>query len=201
MDSTPDLKGEISAAKKEICLHTAEKVGKSRNASFDCCVPYQARKEDYKVVYEGDAFYSEQAPATFRGRMRQQVRRGTILIAALLLFKDMIFNGQYGKFGTIILPAHFMMLVVVPWVFLSGIVSFVIAMLMDPMVNVIVLGVFFVPILLSTRIRLFALAFVQSQMALVAALWRVVMRRESLFIDTIPSTRVCPSESQAVSGH
>ena len=199
MDSTPDLKGELSAVRKKICVRTAEKVRKSPNASFDCCVPYQARMEGHTVVYEGEAFYSERAPATFRGRMRQQVRRGTILIAALLLFKDMIFDGKYGKFGTVILPAHLMMLVVLPWVFLSGVATFVVATVMDPIMNVVALGVFVVPILLSSRVRLFVVAFVQSQLALVAALWRVVMRRESLFIETIPSTRVCQSESREVS--
>jgi len=188
MDSTPDLKGEISAVRREICLHTAEKTRKSKNASFDCCVPYQARMEGYKVVYESNAFYYEYAPETFKDRMNQQVRRGTILIAALLLFKEMILNKKFGKFGTIILPAHFIMLVVLPWIFLAGSISLVISTLINPIW--LVLWTVVSASLLVPKTRLFLVSFIQSQIALATAALRVAMRRQSLFISTIPSTRV-----------
>jgi cellulose synthase/poly-beta-1,6-N-acetylglucosamine synthase-like glycosyltransferase len=189
MDSTPDLKGEISAVKKSICLQAVDRVRKSPNASFDCCVPYQARMDGQKVVYDGDAFYHEYAPETFSDRMKQQVRRGSILITPLLMYKEMIFNKKYGKFGRIILPAHFLMLALLPWVFLSGVTILLLTTVFDPVRNLIILGVLTIPIFSTGKTRVFFLSFIQSQIALVMACFRILARRKSMFITTISSTR------------
>lgn len=189
MDSTPDLKGEISAARKDICLRTISKVRQSHNTSFDCTLPYQIRMEDRKVVYEDNAFYYEYSPETFKDRMIQQVRRGSILIAPLLLYKNMIFNGRYGKFGRVILPAHLIMLIVIPWIFLAGSISLIIATLVNPFMNVVIVAVLLIPVLVSRRTRIFCLSFVQSQIALLVSAVRVMTRRKSLVINTIFSTR------------
>jgi cellulose synthase/poly-beta-1,6-N-acetylglucosamine synthase-like glycosyltransferase len=189
MDSTPDLKGEISAVKKDICLHAVERAKRSPNASFDCCVPYQVRMEGQRVLYDSDSFYHEYAPETFKDRMKQQVRRGSILITPLLLYKEMIFNKKYGKFGRVILPAHFIMLVLVPWFFLIGLAVLLVGTVMDPVRNLIMLGILMVPVVASGRARVFVLSFTQSQIALVLSCFRIGFRKKSMFITTISSTR------------
>lgn len=188
LDSTPDLKGEISAIRKEICLSTVDRAKRSNNASFDCCIPYQVRMEGFKVVFDLDAFYYEFAPETFTDRMKQQIRRGSILIASLILYKDMIFNKRYGRFGQIILPAHLLMTMILPWFFILGCMSLLLSFMFNPFHSIIAF-LLIIPLTISSRSRIFLLSFVQSQIALIVSLSRVFAKRESLLIDTITSTR------------
>lgn len=189
MDSTPDLKGEVSAIRKEICTHLIPKTRLSNSAAFDCCVAHQAKMEGYKTVYEGQATYCEYAPATLKDRMKQQIRRGTFLIGSLMLFKNMILNKKYGKFGLIILPAHFVMQLVLPWIFLLGSTSLLFLTIMDPIKTAIIWLFLLLALLSSAKTRLSLISFIQSQIALIIAIFHVLTKRKSLFIDTIPSTR------------
>ena len=59
MDSTPDSKGEILAVRKEICIDIIPKLKSSINASFDSCVPYQAKLMGYRTIYDERAKYYE----------------------------------------------------------------------------------------------------------------------------------------------
>jgi glycosyltransferase involved in cell wall biosynthesis len=189
LDSTPDTKGEILAVRKEICNALIEPLSLSPNASFDSCVPYQAKKMGYRTIYDKDAKYCECAPSSFSDRMTQQVRRATLLIGALLLFKGLILNKKSGRFGLLILPAHFLMYCIIPSIFLIGLVSLVVSSFLAPLATV---GFWIVALLLlaaSQRSRSFLVSFIQSQFALVIGLFRLAQRKESLLIETIPSTR------------
>jgi cellulose synthase/poly-beta-1,6-N-acetylglucosamine synthase-like glycosyltransferase len=189
LDSTPDTKGEILAVRKEICTALIKSLSLSPNASFDSCVPYQAKMMGYRTIYDEDAKYYECAPSSFSDRTTQQVRRATLLIGALLLFKGLILNRKSGRFGLLILPAHFLMWCVIPSLFFIGVVSLVVSSFLAPLA---VVGFWIVAILLlaaSQQSRSFLVSFVQSQYALVMGLFRLAKRRESLLIQTIPSTR------------
>jgi len=52
MDSTLDTKGEILAIRRGVCTRVLAKLQLSPNASFDSCVPYQAKLEGYRTIYE-----------------------------------------------------------------------------------------------------------------------------------------------------
>jgi glycosyltransferase involved in cell wall biosynthesis len=189
MDSTPDSKGEILAIKRGICDNLVARLQLSLNASFDSCVPYQAKLMGYRTVYASEAKYYEYAPASFVDRMRQQMRRGTILVGALLLFWKMLLNRRYGKFGSIILPAHFIMQCFLPWLFLLGSGCLLILTVIAPMKTVVLWTIVIVALMTSKRSRFFLISFIQSQVALVIAFFKLARRRESFFIDTILSTR------------
>jgi len=190
MDSTPDSKGEILAARRRICENLTQRIHLSPSASFDCCIPYQAKFEGYRTVFEPKAVYSEYAPSSFMDRMRQQIRRAAILMGSMLLFKNMIMNKKYGKFGSIIIPVHFVMQIILPWLFVVGCISLLIATVMNPASTVIIWATLaFMTILVSLKSRALLLSFTQSQLALVIATLRVATRRNSVIIDTIPSTR------------
>lgn len=188
MDSTPDSKGEILAIRRGVCMRVLAKLELSPNASFDSCVPYQAKLEGYRTIYEPRARYYEYAPSTFMDRMRQQMRRASVLIGSMLLFKNLFMKKKYNKFGLAIMPAHFIMLLILPWLFLSGSVCLLILTMMNP----IWLALWTIPLtaLLISKSRLFLLSFIQSQIALMIAALRVARYKKSLFIDTIPSTRM-----------
>lgn len=188
MDSTPDSKGEILAVRRDICNSLL--VNLSSNASFDSCVPYQAKLMGYRTIYDEQAKYYEYAPASFTDRMRQQIRRATVLIGAMFLFRGMFLSKKYGKFGLVILPAHFTMCCVMPSIFMFGVVSFAIMTVIDPMKIILLWAIVMVAVIVSRKSRSVLISFIQSQFALVAAIFRLATRRESLFIESIPSTRV-----------
>lgn len=188
MDSTPDSKGEILAVRREICLELVGKLGLSPNASFDSCVPYQAKLMGYRTIYDETAAYYETAPSSISDRMTQQVRRATLLIGAMLLFKGLLLKPKAGKFGLVIFPAHFIMSCIIPTVFVIGLSLFTIITVLDPLWAVVI----WVPIivaLLYSKTRTFLISFTQSQFALIRSLFSLASRKESLFIETIPSTR------------
>ncbi len=189
IESTPDTKGEILAVRKEICNALINLLSLSPNASFDSCVPYQARMMGYRTIYDEEAKYYEHAPSTFSDRMTQQARRATLLIGALLLYKGMLLSKKNGNFGLLILPIHFIMNCILPSIFIIGVISLIISTVLDP----IAIAIFWVAAILllavSKKSRSLLISFTQSQIALLIALFRLAQRRESLIIETIPSTR------------
>ena len=188
MDSPFDVKGEICAIRREICGHLLS--GNPElltRACVDCCLSCQARLEGYKAVFEPEARYYEHVTSTVKDRMKQQVRRGTILIESLLLYKKMLFNKKYGLFGSIVLPAHLFMLVILPWLFILGSISFLILFVTYPTNFLIFLAIILFALLAKPKLFL---SFVQSQIALVAATVRVATARESQMIEQLPSTRL-----------
>lgn len=60
---------------------------------------------------------------------------------------------------------------------------------MDPMKTSLLWIVAMGAVIASKKSRLFLIFFVQSQVALVTAIFRLAAQMESLFINTIPSTR------------
>lgn len=189
MDSTPDSKGEILAVRKEICTSLLVNLDKSPNASFDSCVPYQARLMGFRTIYDEEAKYYECAPSSFTDRMKQQIRRATLLMGAMFLFKNLIFDRKAGKFGLIILPFHFVMYCLIPSIFVICIISIIFSTFLNlfAVVPLWIIGILL--IVASKKSRTFLFSFIQSQFALIIAIFKLAKREESLFIDTIPSTR------------
>lgn len=187
IDSTPDTKGEILAVRRDICNGLIPRL-RSPNASFDSCVPYQAKLMGYRTIYEPQAKYSEYSPSSFVDRLKQQVRRATLLIGGLMLFKNMILNRKYGRFGLLILPAHFIIQFVVPWAFFVVSSCLLALTFVDPF-KTLLLWIPFLAILVTRKGRLFTASFIQSQVALAIAMFRLATRRQTLYIQTIQSTR------------
>jgi len=187
MDSPFDIKGEICAIRREICGHLLSDNPKLlTKACVDCCLSCQARLEGYRTIFEPEAKYYEQVTSTLKDRMKQQVRRGTILIESLLLYKKMLFNKKYGLFGLIVLPAHLFMLVILPWLFIIWGISFLILFVSYPTNFLIPLIIILFALLAKPKLFL---SFVQSQFALVAATIRIARARDSQIIEKLPSTR------------
>jgi biofilm PGA synthesis N-glycosyltransferase PgaC len=196
MDSTPDSKGEILAARREICSGLLPVLKSSLNTSFDSCVPYQAKLMGYRTIYDEQAKYYEYAPASFKDRMTQQIRRGTLLIGAILLFKKMFLKKKYGKFGRLILPVHFILDCLLPSIFVVGVAVLAISTVLNP-IGVLPLWVIVAIITIaSSKSRSILVSFIQSQFALFWALIKLNRQKNTLFIESIPSTRVETQRAQ-----
>jgi cellulose synthase/poly-beta-1,6-N-acetylglucosamine synthase-like glycosyltransferase len=124
MDTLFDVKGEIVACRRKICEELVNNCEFRNKGCIDACFFFQARKDGYFTVYKPNAVYYELSPRSFKASFKQRFRRAATLIQNMLIFKDMIFNREYGLFGMLIMPAHFLMLLILPYLFLSGLVSF-----------------------------------------------------------------------------
>jgi biofilm PGA synthesis N-glycosyltransferase PgaC len=124
MDTLFDVKGEIVAGRRKICEELVKNSEFRNKGCIDVCFFFQARKEEYLTVYDPNAVYYEFSPRSFKASFKQRFRRAATLIQNMLIFKDMIFNRKYGLFGMLIMPAHFLMLIILPYLFLSGLISF-----------------------------------------------------------------------------
>jgi cellulose synthase/poly-beta-1,6-N-acetylglucosamine synthase-like glycosyltransferase len=189
VDSTPVAKGEILVARRKICMSLAPKVERLKDASFDSCVCCQARLEGFRAIFEPGAVCYEYAPSNLRDRFERQTIRAAVLIGALSSFRAMCFKRQYGDFGTIILPARLTMLLVLPWLILSGLTLLIADVFLDPIFAISICVVCLIA-MLSTQIRALMVAFVTTQIVLAVASLRLLFRGGAWqMIDSVPSTR------------
>ena len=104
-----------------------------------------------------------------------------------MTFRHQILNPRYGKFGMIIMPAHFMMLVVLPFFFLSSIVGIVLSLLTNPtnylLAGAVVLGVLFT--LAVNKLK----AFLKIQASLVLVLSRFIFGIDTQKFERLKSVR------------
>jgi cellulose synthase/poly-beta-1,6-N-acetylglucosamine synthase-like glycosyltransferase len=167
IDSLFDVKGEISASRRSVFQHLVAREDLVERGAIDTCISFQARMDGYKVRYDRNAVYYELSPRSIRDSFRQQTRRAGTLIENMMAFKDMLLNPRFGAFGLFIMPAHFLMLVVLPFVLLIGSIGLVLVGLIDPS-NHFALGALTVGVLallLSSRVQ----AFIKTQLTLVIA--------------------------------
>lgn len=167
IDSPFDIKGEICAARRSVVKNLVENGELSNKGCIDACFSFQARKDGYKTVYEPNAVYFELSPRSIRDSFKQQIRRATTLIQNMMAFKDMILNKKYGAFGLFIMPAHFLMLIILPFVFLVGVtgVAVVIALNLSNYFLLAIMSIILFITLLSSRLQ----AFLKTQIVLIIA--------------------------------
>jgi len=190
VDSPFDIKGEICAARREVCQDFLRKKEiLLTEGCIDCCLSCEAKLKGYKTIYDPEATYREYVPYNMGERFRAQARRGTVLIESLLFYKEMLFDKKYGLFGTLILPSHLAMLVIIPLLFVLGLVCLVLTAAYYPLWALAWVLSIFALMTLTPRLRAIVLAFAISQLALIAANLRIVTRRESQMIGKALSTR------------
>jgi len=187
IDSLFDIKGEISASRRSIMAHLVEKPELSRKGCIDCCISFQAKIDGYKAIYEPAATYWETPPKSILDSLKQQTRRAATLIQNMLMFKGMILNRKYGYFGMLIMPAHFLMLIILPLLLLIGIVGIAALIVLNPFDCL--------PLLISLA-ALFAIAishhlqaFLKTQLALLVAAMGLIVGIETQTFERIESTR------------
>gem|GEM_PF-1954242 len=167
IDSTWDVKGELNAALREVVKGIIQNPLIATKGCVDTCFSFQAIMLGLKTIYEPEAAYYENAPSMVRELLEQRVRRARVHIESMLLYKKIIFNRRYGKFGLIIAPAHFGMLVVFPFIFGLLIVSLALFVAINP-TNFFAVGLLLLG-LISLIFSPHAQAFAKNQLCLIAA--------------------------------
>ncbi|MGD0451256.1 MAG: glycosyltransferase [Candidatus Bathyarchaeia archaeon] len=187
MDTPFDIKGEIAAARRSVCQKLVEKPEMMKKGCIDACFSFQAKVDGLRTVYDSAAVYSESAPKSLRESFKQQIRRAATLIQNLLLFKNIMFRSKYDLFGLLIMPVHFMMLIILPYLFLFSIVGLVILIAINPLnliaISLIATGIF--GLAFSQGIR----AFFKVQIALVISSFKMVTGVETQKFERLLSAR------------
>ena len=187
IDSLFDIKGEMSASRRSVMAHLVKRPELTEKGSIDCCISFQAKMDGYRAIYEPAAVYYETPPKTIRDSLKQRTRRAATLIQNMLVFKEMILDRKYGYFGMVIMPAHFLMLVVLPVLLLIGVIGVVGIIVLNPsnyllllVSGVVLLAIGFLPHLQ---------AFLNTQLALLLALIGLLTGIETQRFERIYSTR------------
>lgn len=192
IDSPFDIKGEIAAARRSIVRRLVENSEMLHKGCIDACFSFQAKMDGYKTVYEPNAVYYELSPRLMRDSFKQQIRRAATLIQNMLVFKNMMLKRTFGAFGMLIMPAHFLMLLVLPFLFLFVSIATLSLVALYPsnylFLSMVVLG------LLVTALSRRAQAFVKTQIVLIVAIVKLLFGVETQKFERLQSTR--PKESQ-----
>jgi cellulose synthase/poly-beta-1,6-N-acetylglucosamine synthase-like glycosyltransferase len=189
MDSTFYIKGEATAV-RSVLLEDLQ----TSTETFDTTVGLVARQKGYKTVYDPNVSFYEYAPKTRTGRVKQKTIRAANLIKVLWRFRYMMFKRKYGKYGSLVLPINFAMLVLVPIMVLVWITLLVLLTLFDlgfALIAWYALGVVSLPALVLSRHLVFT--FFEFEYSLLKAIYQVVYTRKTHDkIDKEASTRRLP---------
>jgi len=187
LDSPFDIKGEIAASRRSICQHLVDNPAMSRKGCIDACFSFQAKMDSYRTVYDPRAVYYEPAPKSMHDSFKQQVRRGATLIENMLAFKNILLKRKYGRFGMLIMPAHFLMLIVMPFLFIVTAGGFVALAVLNPsnyfLAALCVVGG--LSLLLSRRIQ----AFAKTQIVLIFVCMKMLRGVETQKFERLSSVR------------
>ena len=188
IDTTPDMKGELLAFRKDIGLRLRPGETLPDNTGFDMAMSYLARSLGSRAIFEPEAVFYEYAPLTIRERLTVQIRRGTTFAGAVWTFRSMIFRRRFGYFGLLIAPSRLLMLLVLPWLLLVGLVTLAVESFSNPWPAVILAALGGIA-LIYRKTRYTFLSFVLSQIVLTIASLRLMFRRHTQIINTVPTTR------------
>jgi cellulose synthase/poly-beta-1,6-N-acetylglucosamine synthase-like glycosyltransferase len=187
-DSTFIVAGQLFAFRRELFRPLDPAKG-----ADDASTALAIRRQGYRVVFESEAVFFEYAADNFSERTEQKVKRAAVLIESIVQFRDMVLNPRYGKFGLVILPAQFGMLICSPVLLLLASALVLYLSLVDGVVLTVLaacLVTFFAISVVSRRFLRVVASFVHSQYALCVALKRVLTsRNQNVMWKKVYSTR------------
>jgi cellulose synthase/poly-beta-1,6-N-acetylglucosamine synthase-like glycosyltransferase len=186
MDSTFYIKGEATGVRRDLI-----KGLESSSETFDTTIGLYARQKGYRAVYDPRVRFYEYAPSTRSERIKQKTIRAANLIKVLWRFKHMMFKREYGKYGLIILPINFAMLVVVPVAILAWLVLLLALTFFDLGLGAVIWGVLgcaVVFLLVVSKNLVFT--FLDFEYSLLKAFYQVIFTKKTHDkIDKVVSTR------------
>jgi cellulose synthase/poly-beta-1,6-N-acetylglucosamine synthase-like glycosyltransferase len=90
----------------------------ARSVADDAELALKIRKKGYRTVYSPQAVAYESSPVSIKERINQKSRRAQGHIRLIFQNLSVLFNPKFGRFGLVIFPANFFMMIVSPWLIL-----------------------------------------------------------------------------------
>ncbi|MHA2052076.1 MAG: glycosyltransferase [Candidatus Hodarchaeales archaeon] len=189
MDSTFWFKGEAAAVRKIIINDIEES-----NATFDTTVALYSRKKGYRSIFDSEVHFYEYAPKTHSDHIKQKTIRAANIIKILFLFKEFIFNPKYKKFGTIIFPMNFLMVIITPLLIFLNLIFLIFLTILDTNYAGPIIGIYLISALtLLIFFRTVFETFVKFTYLLLKALYQIIFTRiEHDKVEKVMSTRKAP---------
>ncbi len=185
IDSTFFIKGEATAARRSLILDLV-----NCTATFDTAVGLFLRQKGYRIVFDPQVKFYEYAPSTHAERIKQKTIRASNLIRIIIQFRAIIFNRKYGKYGTIILPMYFAMIVIAPSALLMGLLLLIPLIFLNTMFSLTILGIFGAAVCISLLLsRSLLITLLDFEISLLKALFGFLMNKKHDKIETVASTR------------
>ena len=186
MYSTFWFKGEASAVRRDIVKDIDE-----CSASFDTTVAIFSRKMGYKTIFDPNVKFYEYAPVSGRDRVKQKTIRAANILKILFFFRDMLFNKEFGKFGSVILPFNYGMLVITPLSLLMGLMLLGILTILDFTFSIYIWASIFILFFFLTIVyKPLVITFVDFTYSLLKALYQMYFTKiEHDKVEKIMSTR------------
>jgi len=94
-----------------------------KSVADDAELALKIRQSGYRTIYSPTAVTYEVSPTSIRERIRQKSRRAQGHIRLIFQNLKMLLNRKYGKFGLIIFPANFFMIILSPWLILLTLIT------------------------------------------------------------------------------
>jgi cellulose synthase/poly-beta-1,6-N-acetylglucosamine synthase-like glycosyltransferase len=113
VDSTVIFHGPFSAYRKKLI----KSIDRDSEAD-DSELAIKVRKQGYRTIIDPDILFYEASQSAFFKRRMQKDRRGKGLIRLLLRHRDVLFNPEYGKFGMLVFPMNYFMMIFSPYLLL-----------------------------------------------------------------------------------
>lgn len=179
LDSTIIFHGPFSAYRKDLIVPIDP-----ASLADDSELAVKIRKQGYRTIIDPDIMFYEASQSRFFKRRMQKDRRGKGLIRLLLQHKDVLFNPKYGKYGMVVFPMNYFMMIVSPYLLLALFLSVLFAVYSYTMPGAIGLCVVVIAfIYLGQADKLFILepiySFVDTQISLLVGGLGLVFGKKS----------------------
>lgn len=89
-----------------------------KSVADDAELALKIRQSGYRTIYSPTAVAYEVSPTSIKERIKQKSRRAQGHIRLIFQNLEMLLNRKYGKFGLIVFPANFFMMILSPWLIL-----------------------------------------------------------------------------------
>jgi len=201
LDSTPIFHGELSAFRRNLVEPVA-----NDSVAEDSELALRIRRKGYLTVYDPEAKFYEYAPPSLGARLKQKQRRGQGLVQQFIRFRSMIFNPRYGIFGLVILPSEFFMHIASPILLTVAIATFTILITTNPLAidflaPLAIVASAFIVLLIASKSLLpskalggnilrFMVSFLNSQLCLIAGMFKLITKGNQKSWDHIEDTRL-----------
>lgn len=89
-----------------------------KSVADDAELGIKIRRKGYRVIFDPCAVFYESMPSSMAKRIKIKSRRAQGHIRLMLSNTGLLFNPRYGKYGMLIFPLNFFMIVISPWIML-----------------------------------------------------------------------------------
>ncbi len=102
----------FSAFRRDLVEHIDE-----RSVADEAELALKIRRKGYKVMFDPNAYFYESVPSRRLTRLRIKQRRAQGHIRLILSNLDLLFSRKYDRYGMIVFPLNFYLMIVAPWLF------------------------------------------------------------------------------------